>query len=79
MMTPIDDPRPWAEVLADWLARHGLTAYAAAPTLGPTKAAIGRWLKGAPCAHERAYRALLTAIDMGLVEEARGPRGPAAE
>lgn len=28
-MTPLTDPRPLAEVLQDWLRRHGLTVYAA--------------------------------------------------
>jgi len=60
---PLDDPRPFAEVLRDWLARHDLTAYAAAPRLGTTQATVGRWLHGAPCAHERAYRGLMTALD----------------
>jgi len=62
-MTPLDDPRPFAEVLRDWIARHGLTAYAAAPRLGTTQASLGRWLRGAPCVHERAYRGLMTLID----------------
>ncbi|MDO5621895.1 MAG: hypothetical protein Q4G24_10540 [Paracoccus sp. (in: a-proteobacteria)] len=62
-MTPITDPRPFAEVLRDWLDRNGLTAYAAAPVLGTTESSIGRWLAGRPCAHERAYRGLITLID----------------
>lgn len=28
-MTPMSDPRPFAEVLRDWMARHDLTMYAA--------------------------------------------------
>ncbi|MFB2530734.1 hypothetical protein ACEYYA_01035 [Paracoccus sp. p3-h83] len=62
---PIDDPRPFDQVLRDWIARHGGSAYAAAPILGSTQQTIGRWLKGAPCGHERAYRALMTLIDEG--------------
>lgn len=65
MTTPIDDPRPYAEVLRDWMARHGLSTYAAAPILGPTRAAVGKWLRGGTCAHERAYRALMTLHDEG--------------
>lgn len=64
-MTPIDDPRPFAEILEDWIARHGGTAYAAAPTLRVAESTVGRWRVGAPCAHERAYRALMTLVDEG--------------
>lgn len=64
-MTPLDDPRPFAEVLRDWMVRHQLTAYAAGPRLGVTKEAIGKWLKGAPCPHDRAFRALMTLVDEG--------------
>lgn len=64
-MTPISDPRPFAEVLREWLDRHNLTAYAAAPVLGTTERTVGRWLAGSPCAHERAYRGLLALIDEG--------------
>lgn len=62
-ITPLTDPRPYADVLRDWLARHDLTAYAAAPRLGTTQASIGRWLRGTPCVHERAYRGLMSALD----------------
>lgn len=62
-MTPLDDPRPFAEVLRDWLARRNLTAYAAAPAMGVTKETIMGWTRGRVCPHERAFRALLTALD----------------
>lgn len=45
-MTPILDPRPFAEVLADWLGRRGLTAYSAAGRLPATEEAIRKWLHG---------------------------------
>ena len=75
---PVSDPRPFAAVLTDWLARHGLTAYAAAgaaprgrapdhtgPTLPATAVSIRGWVQGRPCPAERAYRALMTLIDEG--------------
>lgn len=64
-MTPINDPRPFAEVLQDWIARHGGSAYAAAPLLDTTERTVGRWLAGAPCSTERAHRALMLLIDRG--------------
>ena len=66
-MSPFDDPRPFSAVLRDWIARHGGSAYATAPRLHTTQATLGRWLKGAPCAHEAAYRALMTLVDEGRV------------
>lgn len=65
MTRPIDDPRPFADVLRDWMARRDLTAYAAAPILEVTRMTIGNWLQGAKSPHERAYRALLTVLDDG--------------
>lgn len=47
-MRPIDDPRPFAAVLLDWISRHGGSAYAAAPLLHTSEATVGRWLKGGP-------------------------------
>ncbi|TKD26450.1 hypothetical protein FBT96_00605 [Rhodobacter capsulatus] len=58
--SPVSDPRPFCDVLRAWLDTRQLTAYAAAPILGTTQQSIGRWLSGQPCAHERAYRALLS-------------------
>lgn len=65
MMRPIDDPRPYAAVLSDWIGRHGGSAYAASGQLHTSQASLGRWLKGERCAHERAYRALMTLVDEG--------------
>lgn len=64
-MTPTIDPRPFADVLRDWIARHGGSAYAAAPVLHTTERTVGRWLAGSPCAHEAAYRALMALVDEG--------------
>ncbi|MDO5648832.1 hypothetical protein [Paracoccus sp. (in: a-proteobacteria)] len=66
-MPPITDPRPFAAVLADWLARHNLTFYAAAPILGAVETTVSRWHKGHNCRHEKAYRALMTLVDEGRV------------
>lgn len=63
-MTPLDDPRPLAEVLRDWLAMHELTPYAASREHGgPLSASdqtIRLWLRGRPCPYEREARALMT-------------------
>lgn len=64
-MTPILDPRPFAEVLADWLGRRGLTAYSAAGRLPATEEAIRKWLHGGACPAERSHRALMTLMDEG--------------
>lgn len=64
-MTPIDDPRPFAEVLRDWVDRHGGSAYAAARVLATSEMTIGRWLKGGPVQRERSERALMTLADEG--------------
>lgn len=52
-ISPINDPRPFSDVLRTWLDARQITAYAAAPILGTTQQSIGRWLSGQPCAHER--------------------------
>lgn len=63
---PLADSRPFAAVLSDWMARRGLTAYAAAPLLGTRSAnTVRNWMAGTPCAAERATRALMTMIDEG--------------
>lgn len=69
-MTPITDPRPFAEVLRDWLARHDMTAYAASHTHGgpveATDVAICKWLAGTVTPRQpRAYLALMTLYDEG--------------
>lgn len=64
-MTPIADPRPFTEVLRDWVNRHGGTAYATAPLLDTTEMTVNRWLKGGPVQRERSERALMTLVDEG--------------
>ncbi len=65
-MTPIDDPRPFSEVLRDWRKRHGLTAEAAAARIGATYATYRFWESGTrQCRDEAAYRSHLTMIDEG--------------
>ncbi len=70
-MTPLDDPRPLAEVLRDWRGRHGLSVYAATTHgkhTGPLSASqdtLARWEGGATCPYEREVRALMTIIDEG--------------
>ncbi len=66
-MTPFTDPRPFALVLSDWMARHDLTAYAAAKILPVSAPAIRNWLTGLPCPVEVSHRALMTMIDEGRV------------
>lgn len=66
----ISDERPFAEVLRDWMARHGLTAYAASHQHGgpieATEAAIGQWLSGKSTPRQpRAYLALMILHDEG--------------
>ncbi len=62
-MTPIDDPRPFADVLREWISRHGGSAYAGAKVLQKPERTVGRWLAGGPVADERAMRALMTLAD----------------
>lgn len=68
-MTPIDDPRPFAAVLADWIDRHGGSAYAVADgrILSATKKTVYNWLDGRPCQYELEVRALMTLADKGLL------------
>lgn len=66
--SPIHDSRPFAEVLRDWLDRHGLSNPRAAAILGAKRhITIRSWLDGAPVTYERAIRALMTMIDEGRV------------
>lgn len=64
-MLPIDDHRPFAEVLRDWMALHALTYAGAADRLGRGRGSIGRALKGEGIAYERDLRALMTLISEG--------------
>lgn len=67
-MTPIDDPRPFAEVLRDWMGRHGMSYERAAAALGDTgapvaRSALAKWLSGQRPRYERQARALMTLVD----------------
>jgi len=64
-MTPLTDPRPFADVLADWIARHGGSAYAVSDgrILTARRQTVSNWLAGGPCAYEREVRALMTHED----------------
>ena len=80
-MTPLDDPRPFAEVLADWITRHG-TVYAVSDgrILSAKRQSVANWLEGKPCLYEREVRALMTLTDRPIVPEppvkpSTGPTG----
>lgn len=66
-MTPLDDPRPFAEVLRDWIGRHGGTAYSVSGgrILTAGQQTVLNWLAGKPCLMEREVRALMTITDRG--------------
>lgn len=73
MKTCIDDPRSFADVLKDFMARHGGTTYAVAKAFqmggqAPTRQAVDLWVKGGRCGHENAYRALMDHLDARLVK-----------
>jgi hypothetical protein len=64
-ITPLDDPRPFAEVLRDWINRHGGSAYAVSDgrILSARRQTVSNWLSGRPCPYEREVRALMTVSD----------------
>lgn len=65
-MTPIDDPRPFPDVLRDWMGRRGLSAYAVAKLVGARQGVtVTGWLDGKPATFEPALRALMTLVDEG--------------
>lgn len=70
-MTCLDDPRPLPEVLGDWIARHGGTAWAVSRDARPpgplsvSHQTVRKWIGGAPCPMERELRALMTIVDNG--------------
>lgn len=65
-MTPIDDPRPFSEVLRDWMARHQLDWPGAMHLLGmASRQTLANALAGRPIRYERAQRALMTLVDEG--------------
>ena len=61
----MNDPRPFAAVLSEWMERNGFSShYAAAKRLGLSHhSVIGRWLDGGAVSREIAERALLDATD----------------
>lgn len=66
MTTPLTDHRPFKIVLADWIARHGLSDYAAAKLIGAKdQRTIPRWREGAAVTYEPAIRAAMTLHDEG--------------
>lgn len=64
-MNPIDDPRPFAEVLRDWMTRNRLTYTAASQRLDLARGSVGTALEGKAVRQERALRALMTLADEG--------------
>lgn len=66
--TPIDDPRPFAEVLRDWMGRHGLKHATAGDRFGWSRPTTTRRLAetGEPPDGLMA-RALMTLVDEGRV------------
>lgn len=65
MTPPINDPRPFAEVLRDWMARNGLTYDGASASLDWARGSVANALQGRPARQERALRALMTLVDEG--------------
>lgn len=67
-MTPLDDPRAFADVLRDWMARNGLTNYAVAKLFGvANQVSVQFWLEGKSATYEPALRAMMTLKDEGRV------------
>jgi len=65
-MTPITDTRPFAEVLADWMRRHNLSAYRVAQMVGARQGVtVTGWRDGRSATYEPARRALMTMVDQG--------------
>lgn len=63
-MTPRTDPRPFPEVLRDWLARHQLSNYEAARIIGASHGSVvGKWLGGGSLRYEPSIRAMMAAVD----------------
>lgn len=64
-MSPINDPRPFGEVLRDWRARQGLTLDQTAARLDWARSSVANALAGGQVRQERALRALMTLVDEG--------------
>lgn len=71
-MTTINDARPFADVLRDWMARHSLTAYAAAKILHVREGLIPGWIAGAKVTHEFGLRCAMALHDAGGVLHTTG-------
>ncbi|HBD89560.1 MAG TPA: hypothetical protein DC061_02510 [Gemmobacter sp.] len=72
--TPMTDPRPFAEVLRDWMARGAMTYEGAAAALGDdgrpvARRTVAQWLAGDQPRYERQARALMTLIDQGAIDK----------
>ena len=75
-MAPLDDPRPFAEVLRDWMDRRGLSAYAAAKVVGAKRGrSVVDWLAGGSVTYEPAIRALMTMVDEGRLQSKKPAPG----
>lgn len=62
------DARPFADVLADWLERNGLSLYAAAKVLEVDEKSLRNWKRSATTpATEKAMRALMGQVDAGKI------------
>lgn len=66
-MTSLDDPRPFAAVLRDFLGRHDLRQTPETAALfGASRASLTNWLSGREAPRgERSHRALMLLIDEG--------------
>lgn len=65
MIAPINDHRPFYEVLREWMTRNGLTYTGASERLDLARGSVGNALEGKPVRQERALRALMTLVDEG--------------
>ena len=68
MMNPLEDPRPFFEVLRDWAIRHRLTHAGIAEMLGDpgkplARTTVAEWLAGEDPPCERQARALMAILD----------------
>lgn len=67
-MIPIDDGRPFSEVLRDWMDKHSLTYDTAAALFGAGRSTLADWLAARQTPrHEQPCRALMTLHDEGRI------------
>lgn len=69
MMEPINDPRPFAAVLRDWMDRHGLVNRTAGRAFGWSPATTTRRLAGT----DEPPDGLMARALMTLADEGRAP------